>query len=338
MNSLSPATHFVVLIIERCMLPPYETFKRIACRKGIPSQVMTVNSLINQRGARRGEVNRPAITKLVLQILAKLGTKLWHISQIVSILEPVYKDDSGMSPYMVIGMDASLRQLKQAMFVSLVGTTNETLTAFSSTFKWVPAKEALEERLVEAFCCLIYEFNAASDKKVWPRHFIVYRDGLTDAQAAISLKTEITALQQACQKFEIRNPTICWTVVCKNTSAKFVYDKTPDGNVLPGTVICDATVTLRDRWEYYMVNQVVTVGTANAVKYIIVHDTSGIAAAAHQRLTNLLSFMYWNWTASIKVPHVLMLAHKLAQLVVILNPKHSSDINTEKLGNRPWYL
>src|SRR5690554_3332794 len=75
-----------------------------------------------------------------------------------------------------------------------------------------------------------------------PERILFYRDGVSEGQFAEVLKTEVAALQNACQRLEADyRPKITFVVVQKRHHARFFPAKRTDGdqrgNCHPGTVV-----------------------------------------------------------------------------------------------------
>ena len=108
----------------------------------------------------------------------------------------------------------------------------------------------------------------------------------------------------------------------------------PD-NPPPGTLI-DDVVTLPERHDFFLISQSVRQGTVNPTSYNIIHNESGLTPDrlqmltykvgfciwcifAHTHITNFacfqLTYLYFNWSGTVRVPAVCQYAHKLAYLI-----------------------
>jgi len=63
-------------------------------------------------------------------------------------------------------------------------------------------------------------------------------------------------------------------------------------------MVCDNTVTLAERYDFFLVPQKTTQGTASPTSYNIIADTTGISPNAQQRLAFCMSHLYYNWAVS----------------------------------------
>ena len=94
-------------------------------------------------------------------------------------------------------------------------------------------------------------------------------------------------------------PTIAFIVVSKRINTRFFKQEnaaTP-ANVDCGTVV-DNKVTLNERYDFFLVSQKTTQGTASPTNYNIVEDNTGIRPDIHHRLANCLTDVYYNWAVS----------------------------------------
>lgn len=69
----------------------------------------------------------------------------------------------------------------------------------------------------------------------------------------------------------------------------------------PGTIV-DHTITRRNLFDFYLVSQKMRDGTATPTHYVIVENECKLSADILQRLTYKLTYQYFNWTGSIRVP------------------------------------
>ena len=65
-------------------------------------------------------------------------------------------------------------------------------------------------------------------------------------------------------------------------------------NPQPGLVV-DNTVTLAERYDFFLISQSVTQGSVSPTSYNIIEDTTGTSPDTHQRLAYALTHLYYNW-------------------------------------------
>ncbi len=75
------------------------------------------------------------------------------------------------------------------------------------------------------------------------------------------------------------------------------------------------TNELFSRLDFFLVSQHVNQGTVNPTHYVVVFDNSGWNMDKLQRLTYKMTYLYYNWPGTIRVPAPCQYAHKLAYLV-----------------------
>jgi len=77
-----------------------------------------------------------------------------------------------------------------------------------------------------------------------------------------------------------------------------------------GTMI--DTHIVKDKYDFFMVAQNVTMGTAKPTHYRVIHDDTGLEMGLMQELIFSQCFNYSNWSGAIRVPAPVMYSHKLA--------------------------
>jgi aubergine-like protein len=68
------------------------------------------------------------------------------------------------------------------------------------------------------------------------------------------------------------------------------------------------------RYDFFIVSQHVRQGTVSPTHYVVVYDSSGWDCDKVQRLSYMLTHMYYNWPGTVRVPAPCQYAHKLASL------------------------
>lgn len=72
----------------------------------------------------------------------------------------------------------------------------------------------------------------------------------------------------------------------------------------------------------------------NPTHYIVLHDNSDIKPDVIQKFAYACSFMYFNWSGTIRVPAMCQYAHKAAGLV----GQHMGVEPSKELADKLYYL
>ena len=133
-----------------------------------------------------------------------------------------------------------------------------------------------------------------------PSLIVVYRDGVGDGTIPYVYDSEVNqikkALNNACAS-DVGPPKLVYIIVSKRVNIRFFYKKSTYENPLPGTVV-DTQVTRKDRFEFYLVSQLVKQGTINPTSYNIIEDQTGWVPQNHQILAYKLTHLYFNYSVS----------------------------------------
>ena len=60
-------------------------------------------------------------------------------------------------------------------------------------------------------------------------------------------------------------------------------------------MVCDNTVTLNERYDFFLVSQKANQGTVSPTSFNIIEDTTGTPPDIHQKLAYALTHLYYNW-------------------------------------------
>lgn len=63
-------------------------------------------------------------------------------------------------------------------------------------------------------------------------------------------------------------------------------------------MVCDNVVTLAERYDFFLVPQKTTQGTASPTSFNIISDTTGIPPNAQQRFAFCMTHLYYNWAVN----------------------------------------
>ena len=109
-------------------------------------------------------------------------------------------------------------------------------------------------------------------------------------------------LQQACAEVSqiLRmdlpySPSIAYIIVSKRINTRFFMPGQRGAANPPCGLVCDNTVTLNERYDFFLVSQKANQGTVSPTSFNIIEDTTGITPDKHQKLAYILTHLYYNW-------------------------------------------
>jgi aubergine-like protein len=90
-------------------------------------------------------------------------------------------------------------------------------------------------------------------------------------------------------------PKFCFIIVNKRINMRIFKagGRTPE-NPPSGTIV-DNTITLPERYDFYLISQSVRQGTVAPTLYNIIYDTFGLAPDKLQIFTYKMCHLYYNW-------------------------------------------
>lgn len=149
-------------------------------------------------------------------------------------------------------------------------------------------------------------------------------------------------------------PKITLIVVNKRITQRMFIDSGRDTvNPQPGTIIDSGLVENTDEnkcFDFFLVSQLATQGCVTPTHYFVpLNESLDISKDDFENLTFCLSFMYSNWSGSIKVPSVCQLGHKIADYHhsfdnkgILKKAGKNIDLRqlayNERFNNNPYYL
>jgi aubergine-like protein len=320
---------FAFIILPTNQLKTYSDVKKICVLDyGIGCQCFLAKNM-NRNDPKSKQKLGSICVKVAIQITAKLGGVPWGLKI------PVKK-------LMVLGFDVyHCSERKGQSAGALVSTTDQTLTRYHSTVGFHKDKSELAHNLtasmLKSLNAYLLENNGALPDKV-----VLFRDGVGEGQINYVLDYEIPRLRQAIGDLykdkEQEMAKLSVVIVTKKINSRALLQKSGHGgitydNVGPGTVI-DNTITLPERYDYFMVAQSVNQGTVSPTNYNVVLDESEFSPDHMQKLSYKLCHLYYNWCGTVAVPAPCQYAHKLAYLTgVALNNEAPQPLATTL-----WYL
>ena len=293
----------------------YKLKKHSLCKNGFISQFVKVNNI----GLRRRQM-LSIYNNILMQINSKLGGVSCEL-----LIDKIILDRK----LMIIGIDSSHNEGKWTAF-GMVATTNDNFT------KYYNDEEIIEDEQINyiQFKLALFIEHAimfySKNNKNYPRGIIIYRQGVSLHQKDY-LFNEIKNIENVCNNYNIN---YYYILVNKKINYKF-YEKNglveycnPASNLL----IMDG-ITNKNFFEFYLQPQEVTEGTAIPICYHVAYGNMNYPEII-PKLTFDLCHIYCNYQGSIKVPHVLKLAEKLAKMT----SKYTHDKLNPKLGESLSYI
>jgi aubergine-like protein len=316
-NALKNDLQLLFVILPNNKLDLYACVKkRLSVNKGIPSQCFVAKNLTN-----KGLMS--IATKVVVQINAKLGGEPWTVSL-------PFKNA------MVVGFDAyrgggATKLGERTGIGAVVSTLNATCSRYFSTVSHHKGQEELGSCLAsDILKCLNAYFD---ENKQYPEKVIVYRDGVGDGQLRYVFDTETEMVKNSMHDFYLKKgfkegPKLTYIVVTKRINTR-IFNVNSNENPGPGTIV-DSTITLPERYDFYMITAAARQGTVSPCCYNVLYDSGDLDADKIQRFTYKMCHLYYNWSGTVAVPAPCQYAHKLAFLSgMALGGAPAESLNTK---------
>ena len=316
-KSLSPQTTVCVWLLPGAKKQGmnYDKIKRLLINNlPVPSQMILTSTIA------AGKNLRSIITKLLVQIGAKVGAVPWAIDDLPFASEPT----------MVVGIDSYSKNAgsKAVPVYAMVATINNTFSTYWSNSIFGDGSLKMEDFIGNNLASAIEKFK--KDNTIYPKNIIIFREGISEGQRPAVKLTEVVKVREAIEKIRGEdNKTLNFVYVClsKTCNAKFFYSyngnldyrqlqNPPQGSYLYKD-ICNRPE------EFYLVCQKTFRGLASPTGYYILENeltaNRGLDLAYVKdniaKLSFKLSFMYYNTIGAIKIPAPIHYAHKLSSLL-----------------------
>nr|Q2PC95.1 RecName: Full=Piwi-like protein [Dugesia japonica]CAI26303.1 Piwi homologue [Dugesia japonica] len=306
----------------------YAKVKSFTISTGLLTQCVTTRNGTNRNDKRRQVVS----SKTVMQIFSKFGYDPWTI-------------DIKMRPTMIVGMDTFHNKGSKKSIHASVFSINSTFSQYMSFANSPKGKQEFHDTLSGNFKAALTEFKRIY--KILPVRIMVYRDGVGDSQLQFTKQFEVDAMKPLVENIYKENgcqvPQIIYVIVKKRIGTK-LFNRGDNAN--PGTIV-DKEIVKPNFFEFFLVSQRVTRGTASPTNYNVLEDTryqnkAGIIEAITpnelQRITYTLTHLYFNWMGTIRVPVPVHYAHKLAELIGKVHKGSTPALINERIRNRLFYL
>lgn len=315
-------SEFVVFILsDKTADKAYKALKKAAGKCcGLISQVIRMKDKYLGGRLRRGFGEN-----VIRQIFSKLGKAPWE----VEVPQVCRKDAEGL---MIIGADVFHSRGKDSV-AALVGTRNASFTKTSSFYRAQKMGQEIMKNISEMVIQAVEEYR--NTMKQLPKKILFYRDGVGAGQVDSVKNLEIKLiLDSLSKKYGAKKPKLTFVLVTKRINDRFFDVSNPRKITNPrnGLIVYDGVV--KGTWEFFMVAQNVTQGTATPTRYQVLHDDMKIGADSLLNLTYSQTFTYFNWSGAVKVPGVCQYAHTSAYF----QGQAYTDQNHPRLRLYPHYI
>ena len=306
---------FVMFLINNKNDKLYTPLKKHSLStKGYVSQVIKYESIMKAMKGRRGPDSY--FSKILLQINNKLGGCNYFLN-----LDPFIEDRK----LMLIGVDSShiwgkktSKKNNKKTGVAMVATKDKYFSKFYSREEIIlydshyssTARRSISEFIGEE----VSKYTKENGEP--PKNIIIYRQGIAHNQLNL-IKLEASSVKQICIKLNIN---YYYVLVNTRTSIKFFeFNVTKSKhnygeykNPESGLIVLDQ-VTNINRFEFYIQPQKVNIGSATPTYFHVAFGDMNFPELLIQ-LTYWTTFIYSNWQNAVRVPHVIKMADKLANM------------------------
>ena len=292
----------------------YDFIKRMLINEmPVPSQVILASTI------SAGKNLRSIITKMLVQIGAKVGAVPWGISDLPFVDKPT----------MIVGIDTYTKNQggKSKPVMAMVATNNLSYSTYWSDVAFARHDYGMKEFIETGIRKAIKKFE--EDNSIHPFRIIIYREGISQGQRVAVKNSECLAVKAVCDSYrkEKKEMNFVYVLVNKINNAKFFYCKGRElrgkdvMSPLQGTCVYD-TVCEGDN-EFYLISQKTFRGLATPTSYFILENELEIncgmdAKTVRNMIAKLslkMSFLYYNTIGGIKVPAAIHYANKLSSFV-----------------------
>jgi len=321
---IGPDVQLVVTIFPQMRSDRYAAIKKLCiAEKPVANQCCNLKTISNEKKVTS------VVQKIALQINCKLGGELWGTAT-------PYQD------LMVVGIDVYHdKSNKSGSVAGVVASLNDSLSRYFSRAVFQGQGQEIMDALKTAFVDCLIKYWEVNHR--WPKHIVVFRDGVGDGQLEVAEKHEAEQFIRTFRHVsggspggrgkldkmlpDDYNPGFTFVVVQKRINTRIyhqtgrtAYDNPPCGTIL------DHTVTRFKYKDFFLVPQVVSQGTVSPTHFIVLRELGceprpngrevpKMEATDIQKLAYKLTHMYFNWPGTVRVPAPVQYAHKLVDLI-----------------------
>ena len=158
----------------------------------------------------------------------------------------------------------------------------------------------------------IDKYNKETGEK--PKNIIIYRQGFVNNQSKF-IKLEVSYIEKICKKFDVKYYYILVNI--RSSIKIFEYniikkDNSNYKNPEQGLIALDE-ITNKNRFEFFIQPQKVNSGSATPTYYHVAYGNMEFPEILMQ-LSYWTTYIYQNWQNAVRIPHVLKMAEKLANM------------------------
>jgi hypothetical protein len=171
----------------------------------------------------------------------------------------------------------------------------------------------------------------------FPTNFIIYRDGVGDAQRDQVLSAEIPQFEAAIIKLynkAAEKPEITVVVVNKRISQRFFVTDAqgrltnpPSGCIIDKGLVENQGAESK-KFDFFLTPASATQGCVLPTHFFVPKNDSSLSKIDIQHLTFALCHFYFNWAGPIKVPAPCQYAHKIAEFYMTIGATKKRHHNT----------
>ncbi|CAH1405859.1 unnamed protein product [Nezara viridula] len=291
--------------------------KKCLCDRSMASQVIATKTL--------GHKSLLSVcSKIAIQLNCKLGGSPWYT--------PLpFKDDLKMKDgtvkketahaCMVVGFDVCHdTRVKGKSVGAMVASLNYNFSKFYSAVSRHSLGEELSNDIANHVSHAVLKFEELN--QYLPPKIIMFRDGVGESNIGYVIDHEVMTIKnRLLQMFPQRPPKLTVIIVSKRIQTRFFLQDGVDKqgspyyvNPPPGTIV-DDVVTRPEKFDFFLVSQSVRQGTVTPTNYNVIFDENKLRPDHVQRMAYKMCHLYYNCTATVRVPCQVQYAHKLAFLV-----------------------
>ena len=297
-EKIHPSDAFVICILNHER--DYHDIKMVLTNFNLMSQCFL------RRTAER--MNMSVASNIMKQINSKIG------GESIRVKLPKFMETSAV---MVVGIDVC--HAGKNSIVGFVASTNKHCTAFSSDIIIQPKyQEIVKKDLDRCYLKALKEFKRYH--QTLPEKIIIFRDGVGEFQRADVVQNEINQLKSVLEGIynKLSPPKITLIVVNKRINQRMFIESRDSRieNPMPGTVLDSGLVENcegNNCYDFFLVPQQTTQGCVTPTHFFVtLNESADVTKQMVEDMTFCMSFMYSNWSGSIKVPSLCQYAHKIA--------------------------